>query len=80
VPVIAARPMAWAVAAVISSAVEAGPRPEAAAPAAAVEISEAELDEPAVDVKAGGKEQIGTSRRRPVTGPGSPGGARRGAR
>ena len=58
----------------------AGAAPEAAAPAAAVEISEAELDEPAVDVKAGGKEQIGTSRRRPVTGPGSPGGARRGAR
>ena len=67
---------------VVAAAVEAaaGVAAPEAAPAAAVEISEAELDEPAVDVKAGGKEQIGTSRRRPVTGPGSPGGARRGAR
>ena len=42
------------------------------------EISEAELDEPAVDAPAGGKEQIGSSntRRRPTGGPG--GGARRG--
>jgi small subunit ribosomal protein S2 len=56
--------------------------PEAApvAPAGG-EITEAELDEPAVDVKAGGKEQIGSSRRRPTTGgTGGAGGARRGAR
>jgi small subunit ribosomal protein S2 len=49
----------------------------AAAPAAPAEISEAELDEPAVEgVKAGGKEQIPTARRRPVPGAG----ARRGPR
>ncbi|MBK7114723.1 MAG: 30S ribosomal protein S2 [Proteobacteria bacterium] len=43
------------------------------------EITEAELDEPSVDVKAGGKEPIGssTARRRPAAG-GSAGGARRG--
>ena len=77
-----ARPQAAVRKKPVRAATEATPgaAPEAAAPAAAVEISEAELDEPAVDVKAGGKEQIGTSRRRPVTGPGSPGGARRGAR
>ena len=53
---------------------------EAAAGAAPVEIAEAELDEPAVEgVKAGGKEVIGTARRRPAAGaPG--GGARGGAR
>ena len=45
---------------------------------AAPEITEAELDEPSVDVKAGGKEPIGsTARRRPAAG-GSVGGARRG--
>jgi small subunit ribosomal protein S2 len=50
----------------------------AGAVAPVVEISEAELDEPAVDVKAGGKEPIGsTARRRPTTGAGA-GGARRG--
>ncbi len=51
----------------------------AAAVAAPVEITEAELDEPAVDVKAppGGKEVTGTVRRRPTTG--APG-ARRGTR
>ncbi len=50
----------------------------AAAPAAPVEISEAELDEPAVDgVKEGGKEQIPVApRRRPAPGAG----ARRGPR
>jgi small subunit ribosomal protein S2 len=49
-----------------------------AAVAAVPEISEAELDEPAVDVKAGGKEQIGSAaRRRPAAGAGT-GGARRG--
>jgi small subunit ribosomal protein S2 len=69
------------------------PRPQAAvrsrkpvAKAAAVpgeapaEITEKELDEPAVEgVKAGGKEIIGTSRRRPTapTGGGARGGARR---
>ncbi|MEY2854295.1 MAG: hypothetical protein RL030_1427, partial [Pseudomonadota bacterium] len=49
------------------------------APAAPVEITEAELDEPAVDVKAppGGKEVTGTVRRRPTAG--APG-ARRGPR
>jgi small subunit ribosomal protein S2 len=60
-------------------------RPAAVEPAVAgavaapvAEISEAELDEPAVDVKAGGKEPIGsTARRRPTTGAGA-GGARRG--
>ena len=53
----------------------------APAPAAGGEITEAELDEPSVDVKAGGKEQIGSSRRRPTTGAtGGAGGARRGAR
>jgi small subunit ribosomal protein S2 len=42
------------------------------------EVTETELDEPAVEgVKAGGKEIIGTSRRRPVT---PAGGARSGAR
>jgi small subunit ribosomal protein S2 len=53
---------------------------EAAAGAAPVEIAETELDEPAVEgVKAGGKEVIGTARRRPAAGaPG--GGARGGAR
>jgi small subunit ribosomal protein S2 len=68
------------------------PRPQAAvrrkpAPAVAVEvvpgapvvIAETELDEPAVEgVKAGGKEAIGTTRRRPVApGGGARGGARR---
>jgi small subunit ribosomal protein S2 len=49
-----------------------------AAPAA-TEISEAELDEPAVGgVKEGGKEQIPTARRRPA--PGAGGGPRRGPR
>jgi small subunit ribosomal protein S2 len=53
---------------------------EAVAGAPVVEIAERELDEPAPvgAVKAGGKEQIGTSRRKPVGGPG--GGPRRGAR
>jgi len=48
-----------------------------AAAAPAGEITEADLDEPSVDVKAGGKEQIGSSatRRRPAAGAG---GARRG--
>jgi small subunit ribosomal protein S2 len=52
-------------------------RTDAAAPAVG-EITEAELDEPAVDVKAGGKEPIGSTntRRRPTSGPGA--GARRG--
>jgi small subunit ribosomal protein S2 len=50
---------------------------EAGAPAPAGDISEAELDEPAVDVKAGGKEQIGTATRRRQT-TGGAGGARRG--
>jgi len=52
---------------------------EAAAPAVAVEITEAELDEPGAGVKAppGGKETTTATRRRPVA-PG--GGARRGAR
>jgi small subunit ribosomal protein S2 len=52
---------------------------DAAAVAAPVEITEADLDEPAVDVKAppGGKEVTGTVRRRPTTG--APG-ARRGTR
>jgi len=76
-PQAAVRKKPVAAAAVEAAAGVAAPE---AAPAAAVEISEADLDEPTVDVKAGGKEQIGTSRRRPVTGPGSPGGARRGAR
>jgi small subunit ribosomal protein S2 len=59
------------------AAVAATPPEAAAAPPA--EISEAELDEPAVDgVKEGGKEQIPTPRRRP--GPGTGGGARRGTR
>jgi small subunit ribosomal protein S2 len=52
---------------------------EATPGAPPAEISEAELDEPAVDgVKEGGKEQIPTARRRPVAGPGGPrrGGAR----
>jgi small subunit ribosomal protein S2 len=58
-------------------------KPVAAAGAAAadapVEVAEAELDEPAVEgVKAGGKEAIGTTRRRPAAGAG--GGARGGAR
>jgi small subunit ribosomal protein S2 len=49
------------------------------AAAAPAEISESELDEPAVEgVKAGGKEIIGTGRRRPVAPAG--GGARSGAR
>jgi len=54
-------------------------RADAAAPApAGGEITEAELDEPAVDAPAGGKELIGSAntRRRPTGGPG--GGARRG--
>jgi len=52
----------------------------AAVAAAAPEISEAELDEPSVDVKAGGKEQIGSAaRRRPAAG-GAGGGRRGGAR
>jgi small subunit ribosomal protein S2 len=51
---------------------------EAAADAApAAPISEADLDEPAVAAPAGGKEQIGTGRRRPASGAGT-GGARRG--
>ena len=52
-------------------------RADGAAPATG-EITEAELDEPAVDAPAGGKEVIGSSntRRRPTGGPG--GGARRG--
>jgi small subunit ribosomal protein S2 len=61
---------------------QAGPRrkpvrADGAAPATG-EITEAELDEPAVDAPAGGKEVIGSSntRRRPTGGPG--GGARRG--
>jgi small subunit ribosomal protein S2 len=51
-----------------------------AVPGAPVVIAEAELDEPAVEgVKAGGKEAIGTARRRPAAGaPG--GGPRSGAR
>jgi small subunit ribosomal protein S2 len=51
-----------------------------AAVAAAPVVSEAELDEPAVDgIKEGGKEQIGTStRRRPAAG--ATGGPRRGGR
>jgi len=50
----------------------------AAATAAPAEVSEAELDEPAVGgVKEGGKEQIPTARRRPAPGAG---GARRGPR
>jgi small subunit ribosomal protein S2 len=51
----------------------------AAVPAAPV-VSEAELDEPAVEgIKEGGKEQIGTNpRRRPAAG--APGGPRRGGR
>ena len=69
------------------------PRPQAAvrskkpvakaapgAAAAPAEITESELDAPAVEgVKAGGKEIIGTGRRRPVapTGGGARGGARR---
>ncbi|MEO8314058.1 MAG: 30S ribosomal protein S2 [Pseudomonadota bacterium] len=49
------------------------------APAAPAEITESELDEPAVEgVKAGGKEIIGATKRRPPTGP--TGGARGGAR
>jgi small subunit ribosomal protein S2 len=49
-----------------------------AVPGAPVEIAETELDEPAVEgVKAGGKETIGTARRRPVA---PSGGARGGAR
>src|SRR5690606_20949948 len=54
--------------------------PVAAADGPAAPIAESELDEPAVavTVQAGGKEQIGTARRRP-TGPGA-GGARRGGR
>jgi small subunit ribosomal protein S2 len=49
-----------------------------AAVAPPAEISEAELDEPAVEgVKSGGKELIGSRRRTPVA---APGGARRGAR
>jgi small subunit ribosomal protein S2 len=52
----------------------------AAAPVADV-ISDAELDEPAVDVKAGGKEQIGSAtRRRQTTGGPGAGGRRGGAR
>jgi small subunit ribosomal protein S2 len=60
-----------------AAAAAAAPAAEgAAAPAAAV-VSEAELDEPAVEgVKQGGKEQIPTARRRPVPGVG----ARRGPR
>jgi small subunit ribosomal protein S2 len=49
----------------------------AVAAGASGEITDADLDEPSVDVKAGGKEQIGSAaRRRPTGGPG--GGARRG--
>ena len=48
----------------------------AAADAPVAPVAEAELDEPVVAAPAGGKEQIGTTRRRP-TGPGA-GGARRG--
>jgi small subunit ribosomal protein S2 len=58
-------------------------KPAAAAPAveavpgAPVVIAETELDEPAVEgVKAGGKEAIGTARRRPAAG--APGGGPRG--
>jgi small subunit ribosomal protein S2 len=61
------------------AAVEAAAAGAVAAPAEIV--AEVELDEPAVGgVKAGGKEQIGTSatRRRPTAG--GPGGARRGGR
>jgi small subunit ribosomal protein S2 len=47
------------------------------APAAPTDISEADLDEPSVDVKAGGKEQIGSAARRRQT-TGGAGGARRG--
>jgi small subunit ribosomal protein S2 len=53
-----------------------GAAPADGAPAAPVVVAEAELDEPVVAVPAGGKEQIGNTRRRP-TGPGA-GGARRG--
>jgi small subunit ribosomal protein S2 len=50
-----------------------------AVPGAPVVIAETELDEPAVEgVKAGGKEAIGTARRRPAAG--APGGPRSGAR
>jgi small subunit ribosomal protein S2 len=63
-------------AAAVEIAAEVAAVPGAAAPVPA-EITEAELDEPSVDVKAGGKEQIGTAaRRRPAAG--APGGARRG--
>jgi len=68
-----------------AAAVEGAAAPATAAPGAvpaASEITEAELDEPSVDVKAGGKEPIGSSntRRRPATsGPGG-GGRRGGAR
>ena len=57
---------------------KAAPAAPGAAPAAPAEITESELDEPAVEgVKAGGKEIIGTGRRRPVA---PAGGARSGAR
>jgi small subunit ribosomal protein S2 len=75
-PARAARPQATvrrkpARAAAVEAAVGAVPAP--------AEISEAELDEPAVGgVKEGGKEQIPTARRRPA--PGAGGGARRGPR
>jgi small subunit ribosomal protein S2 len=48
-----------------------------AAAGAAGEITEADLDEPSVDVKAGGKEQIGSSARRRQTTAGGPGGGGR---
>jgi small subunit ribosomal protein S2 len=58
------------------AATEAKAEAAADAGAGSVEITEAELDEPAVDgVKEGGKEQIPTARRRPAAGSG---GARRG--
>ncbi len=63
------------------AAVRRKPAPAAAeaVPGAPVVIAEAELDEPAVEgVKAGGKEAIGTTRRRPAApGGGARGGARR---
>jgi hypothetical protein len=62
----------------VTEAAAAAPAVPGAPVAPVAEISEAELDEPSVDVKAGGKEPIGsTARRRPAPGAGA-GGARRG--
>jgi small subunit ribosomal protein S2 len=61
------------------AAVRTRPAKAPAAAAAAADITERDLDEPAVEgVKAGGKEVIPTARRRPA--PGAGGGARGGAR